>query len=167
MIGAWLVDSAELISRYTRLRQRSAIVSSRNNACLILSQVTARRFGSNSIKVESTNPESVESCATAGPRTTNWPLLLFTVRMLSDSAAETADAISELRRIARVLIILCGGVPDNAGLESTPGYLPSDFGLAAFDSAGGAGFGSAFGAGFASALLGGVAGADSFLAASL
>src|SRR5438477_12990751 len=106
MIGAWLVDIAELISRYTRLRQRSAIVSSRNNACLILSQVTASRFGSNSTKVESMNRESVESCATAGPRTTNWPLLLFTVRTpRSGSAAETADAINETRRIAKVLIV--------------------------------------------------------------
>src|SRR2546428_11163269 len=104
--------------------------------------------GSNAIKVEPANPELVESCAMAGPRTTNWPLLLFTVRTPPPgSAAQPVDAISEPRMIARVLIVACSGVPDDAGLESTPHHLPSDFGLAAFDSDFGAGFGSDFGAG--------------------
>src|SRR5216110_235158 len=125
-------------------------------------------FGSNSIKVESANPELVESCAMAGPRTTNWPLLLLTVRTPpSGSAAKTADAISEPRRIARLFIVVRSGVPDDAGLESAPNQLPSDFGLAAFDSDFGAGVVSDFGAGLLSPLAGVAAGGDSFLAACL
>src|SRR5213596_369459 len=125
-------------------------------------------FGSNSIKVESANPELVESCAMAGPRTTNWPLLLLTVRTPpSGSAAKTADAISEPRRIARLFIVVCSGVPDDAGLESTQNQLPSDFGLAAFDSDFGAGFGSPFAAGLGSPPVEVGAGGVSFFAASL
>src|SRR6266496_1719950 len=115
-------------------------------------------FGSNSIKVELATPELVESCARAGPRTTNWPLLLFTVRTPpSGSAARTADAISEPRMIARVFIVVGSGHPDAAELESTSNHLASDFGLAAFDSDFGAAFGSAFSAGLASPLAGGAA----------
>src|SRR2546427_7450488 len=120
-------------------------------------------FGSNSTKVESANPELVESCAMAGPRTTNWPLLLFTVcTPPSGSAAKTTDAISEPRMIARVFIVVCSGVPDDAELESTPNQLPSDFGLAAFGSDLGADSCSAFAAGLASPLVEGAAGVDSF-----
>src|SRR2546425_25819 len=140
-----------------RPRQRSANVSSRNTACLIRSQVTARMFGSNSIKVESANPELLESCAMAGPRTTNWPLLLPTVRTASSgSAARTAEAISEPRMIARVLIVAYSGVPDHP--DSTPDHSPSDFGLAALDSDLGAGFGSGFAAGLPSPPVEGAAG---------
>ena len=95
-------------------------------------------------------------------------LLLFTVRTPpSGSAAMTADAISEPRTIARVFIVVCSGVPDDAGLESAPNQLPSDFGLAAFDSDFGAGVVSDFGAGLLSPLAGVAAGGDSFLAACL
>src|SRR5436190_6965692 len=149
-----------------RPRQTSAIVNSRSNACLIRSQVTASMFGSNSIKVESANAALVESCPLEGPRTMNWPLLLFTVRTPpAGSAAQPVDAISKPRMIARVFIVGCRGLPDAAGLVSTPHHLPSAFGLAGFDSAFGAGFGSDFGAGLPSPPVEGAG--DSFLAASL
>src|SRR5688572_25471762 len=147
--------------------QTSAIVNSRSNACLIRSQVTARVFGSSSIKVEPANSELAESCAMVGPRTTNWPLLLFTVRTPPGSAAQLVDAISEPRMIAKTLIVAFRGVPDDARLESPPHHLPSAFGLAGFDSDFGAGFASALGAGLPSPPAAGAAGGDSFLAASL
>src|SRR5688572_19479971 len=142
--------------------QTSAIVSSRSNACLIRSQVTARMFGSSSIKVEPANSELAVSGAMVGPRTTNWPLLLFTVRTPPGSAARPVQAISEPRMIASVLIVVCGSVPDGIGWKSTPLHVPSDFALAGFDSGFGAGFGagfvSDFGAGLASPPVEAVAG---------
>src|SRR5436190_3866517 len=119
---------------------QSAIASSRNSACLIRSQLTARIFGSNSIQVDSVADELMSPCAceTLGPRRMNWPLLLRTVSVGPVGAAPNPSNATNNPAMTAMVLTFCsqsppqvrpadpGGNAESSAL--TADHLPSGFG---------------------------------------